>query len=132
MAFNPDPSKQAAEVIFSPIAQSPITFSGTHVASTSSQKYLGMTLDIKLTFNHHLKEKFAKANKGIGVIRKLFRFLPRSTLLNIYKLCVRPHLDYGHLIYDFPGNSLFSSKIESIQYNATLAITGTIPGTSMI
>ena len=43
---------------------------------------------------------------------------------------IRPHLDYGDVIYDQPNNNGLSAKIESIQYNAALAITGTIRGTS--
>ena len=52
--------------------------------------------------------------------------LPRSSLLTIYKSFVRPHLDYGDVIYDQPNNSCLSDKIESVQYNAALAITGAI------
>ena len=56
--------------------------------------------------------------------------LPRSSQLKIYKSFVRPHLDYGDVIYDQPNNSRLSDKIESVQYNAALAITGAIRGTS--
>ena len=56
--------------------------------------------------------------------------LPRSSLLTIYKSFVRPHLDYGDVTYDEPNNSSLSDKIESVQYNAALAITGAIRGGS--
>ena len=39
---------------------------------------------------------------------------------------IRPHLDYGEVIYDQPNNKRLSEKNKSIQYNAALAITGTI------
>ena len=55
---------------------------------------------------------------------------PRSSLLEIYKSFVRPHLDYGDAIFDQPNNSRLSDKTESFQYNAALAITGAIRGTS--
>ena len=42
----------------------------------------------------------------------------------------RPHLDYRDVIYDQPNNNRLSGKIASIQYNAVLAITGAITGTS--
>ena len=113
----------------------------------NSQKHLGLTLDSKLTFNQHLKEKISKANIGILMIRKLYRYLPRSTLLTVYKSFIRPHLDYCDMIYPKPcnddismqnssqgnicqPNKLFTDKIESVQYNAALAITGHILGTS--
>ena len=54
----------------------------------------------------------------------------RVYVLRIYKSIVRPHLDYGDVIYDQPNNSTLLDKIESIQYNAALAIIGAIKGIS--
>ena len=39
-------------------------------------------------------------------------------------------MDYRDVVYDQPDNSSFMQKIESIQYNAALAITGAIKGSS--
>ena len=71
---------------------------------TTCQKHLGMHLDEKLNFNHHVKEKIAKANKGKRQIRKLAHVLPSQSLLTIYKSFIRPHLDYGDIIYDQSNN----------------------------
>ena len=57
-------------------------------------------------------------------------FLPRPSLLQLYKSFVRPHLDYGDIIYDEAFIGCFQKKLEPIQYNAALAITGAIRGTS--
>ena len=47
------------------------------------------------------------------------------------KSFIRPHLDYhGDVIYDQLHNETFCSKLESVQFNAALAITGAIHGTS--
>ena len=89
MLFNPDTTKQAQEVIFSrknikkdhPIKY----FNEAPVADTACQKHLGMQLDEKLNFHIHINEKIAKANKGIGLIRKLAHILPRKSLITIYK-----------------------------------------------
>ena len=43
---------------------------------------------------------------------------------------VRPYLDYGDINYDQPNNKTFTQKIERIQDNASLAITGAIKRTS--
>ena len=51
-------------------------------------------------------------------------------LLSIYKSFIRPHLDYGDIVFDQPTNDSFCKKLENIQYNAALAITGAIKGTS--
>ena len=80
--------------------------------------------------NDHINKNLKKATKGINVIRKINLSLPQSSLLTINKSFVRPHLDYGDVIYDQPNNSSSSDKIESAQYNALLATTGAIRGTS--
>ena len=134
MSFNPDHSKQAKEIVFSKkrsTTQLPeLIFNNNIVSSTDSHKHLGMILDSKLSFNQHIKEKICTANKGIGTIRRLFNCLPRSTLINIYKAFIRPHLDYGDIIYDNSSNISLSQMIESVQYNAALAIIGAIRGSS--
>ena len=111
MSFNPDPNKQATEIIFSrkrkPVNHPPLYFNDVPVASASFEKHLGLSLDEKLTFGHHLNEKISKANKGIGLIKRLYSYLPRKSLLNIYKSFIRPHLDYGYVIYDQPHNDTF-------------------------
>ena len=54
------------------------------------------------------------AMKGISVIKRLSKMLSRNSLLTMYKSFVRPQ------------------NIETVQYNAALAITGAIKGTSQI
>ena len=64
------------------------------------------------------------------MIRKLQPIIPRAALLTIFKSFLRPHLDYGDVIYDRAFNESFQNKFESVQYNATLAITEAIRGSS--
>ena len=63
-------------------------------------------------------------------MKRLSVNLPRSALLTIYKSFIRPHLEYGDILYDKPDNESFQNKIEKVQYKACLAITGAIQGTS--
>ena len=56
--------------------------------------------------------------------------LPRQALITIYKAFVRPHLDYGDILYEQAYNGSFHKKLEQIQYNACIAITGATRGTS--
>ena len=119
MSFNPDPSKQAIEVCFSKkLALADlfvVNFNGTDIQVSESHKHLGLILDRKLSFDRHLDEKILKVNKGIALINRVRRFLPRETLLTVYKTFVRPHLDYGDIIYDCPGNAVFTQKLKSVQ-----------------
>ena len=56
--------------------------------------------------------------------------LPCNGLLTICKYFIRPHLDYGDILYDNPNNENFQSKLEKVHYRTCLAITGAIKGTS--
>ena len=135
----------------------------------SEHKHLGLILDPLLNFAAHFKEKIAKARKGIGLIKHLRQFLPTNVLDQIYKMHVRPHLDYCDFIYHIPelkpesgdsdsdvvvstiaddsndGNDDINENsnrkislnfrmrtLESIQYQAALAVTGAWKGTSTI
>ena len=128
MSFNPDPSKQAQEVIFSRKLNKdyhpPLAFNNNNVPETDSQKHLGIILDNRLSFANHLKMILNKVNKTVGLLRKLHNILPRPALLTIYKSFIRPHLDYGDIIYDQAYNTSFHQKLELLQYNVCLAITG--------
>ena len=144
MAFNPDPTKQAIEVLFSQkkskIDHPPLFFNSVQVQRENYQKHLGLILDSKLTFSHHIKEKTSKVRKGIGLIKYLSSFAPTKTLDQIYKMYIRPHLDYCDVIFDTPAKisefdhsvnlSYLMNSIERLQYQAALAVTGCWQGTS--
>ena len=90
MSFNPDPNKQAQEVIFSrklkKVCHPPLCFNKNNVSLASSQKHLGLTLDNRLTFGKHVTNVSDK-------IRRLQNILPRPALLAIYTCFIRPYLD---------------------------------------
>ena len=134
MSFNPDPSKQTQEVLFSyKVTKSNhpnIIFNGNTVQKSANQKHLGLILDEKLTFNDHITSKLTTVNKLTSTLRKIYHYMPRDSLVTTYKSIIRPHLDYADVIFDKPNNATFSNRIESAQYNAAMAITGTIRGTS--
>ena len=56
--------------------------------------------------------------------------LNMNTLLTTYKSFIRPHSYYGDILCYRPYNRSINSKLESVWYNPTLAITGAIKGTS--
>ena len=74
-----------------------------------------------------LRPPILKVNKTICLLRKLQL---RLSSVTIYKSFVRPHLDYGDIIFGQAFNNSFYQRMESTWYNAALAITGTILGTS--
>ena len=134
MNFNPDPSKQAQEFLFSQkISSKPypsLYFNDNPVHQVPLQKHLGLFLDQKLSFDEHIQCILIKTHKIIGMIRKLQPVIPRAALLTIYKSFFRPDLDYGDVIYDREFDESSQNKLGSVQYDAALAITGAIRGSS--
>ena len=134
MGFNPDSTKPAHEVIFSRKrieSHHPLfMISNVPVKRVPFHKHLGLILDSKLDFNEHINTVLSKVNKMIALLRKFQHILPRHSLLTIYKTFIRPHLDYGDVIYDKVFNHSFHKKLESVQYNAALSMTGAIRGTN--
>ena len=67
MEFNPDPTKQANEVLFShkisSVNHPQLIFNGVAVARVNDQKHLGLILDPRLSFEKHLHEKIKKSQK---------------------------------------------------------------------
>ena len=134
MQFN---AQKTEEVIFSTKKvkpqHPPLSLGSEEIVRKTEHKHLGMILDEKLDFKSHIREAIIKARKGIGMIKFLAKYVSRTILDQIYKLYIRPHLDYGDIIYHKydPHTTLDATKrLEQTQYSAALAITGAWRGTS--
>ena len=100
-----------------------MNFSDNPVHHVQLEKRLGLFLDPKLSFDGHIQCILIKTRQIIGLIKKLQPIISRAAFLTIYKSFLRPHLDYGDVIYDLAFN-------KSVQYNAAVAIKGAIRGSS--
>ena len=144
MAFNPEPNKQAVEILFSQNINSPnhptLYFNGSTVSKVNAHKHLEINLDPKLSFVSHINKTINKVKRIIGILRYLSQYLPLKTLDQMYKIFIRPHFDYCDVIYHTPHlknpfqsliafNALME-RVEKIQYQTALTITGTWQGTS--
>ena len=144
MSFNPQPANQAVEVIFSnknfPVDHPSIFFNDIAVMKVDEYKHLGVVLNSRLTFSNHIQSAIDTSRRGIGMLIFLSSYLPRHTLDQLYKFYVRPHLDYGDVIYHLPQKlndfrheitlNRQMKRLESVQYSSGLAITGAWNGTS--
>ena len=133
MVFNPDITKQAIEVIFSckdkKTEHPELTFNGIPIARKPFTKHLGVFLDSRLNFAKHIKEKVSVAMKGISLLRFLSKYADRNILSLSYKMYIRPHLDYGDVIYHNQRRDLMD-LVERVQYKAALVVSGCWQGTS--
>ena len=96
MVFNPDPNKQANEVLFSckkgKVDHPVLIFNGSPVQHVSEHKHLGLILQPSLLFTKHVAEKVKKAMKNVGIIKHLNKFLPSKLLTKCINLWSVPIL----------------------------------------
>ena len=87
-----------------------VFFNNIPLSSTSVHKHLGMLLDEKLSYEHHIKFVLNKVKETTGLLRKFQQSHPRQSLITIYKSLIQPHLDYGDIVYDRAFNESFHTK----------------------
>ena len=72
MSFNPEPSKQAVEILFpnrkTKTAHPFLYFNGAIVIKVNEHKHLGLILDSKLSFSEHDNDKISKSRKLLGIL----------------------------------------------------------------
>ena len=80
-------------------------------------KYLGVTIDKKLTFGQHIKEKCKSATTILNMLRRNLYFAPRSVKIKAYNSCVLPILEYAPSSWQ-PTSESLSNALEMVQHNA--------------
>ena len=90
---------------------------------TSSEKDIGVFIDNKLTFKDQITSKTNKANTIMGIIRRNFEHLDKTTFMLLYRSLVRPHLEVSNSAW-FPILKQDIDTIEDVQRRATRQLPG--------
>ena len=72
-------------------------------------KYLGILIDNNLSWKYHIDHIVIK-----GLISKLRHFVPKHTLLNIYRFLIAPYLSYGLIAWG-QACKLYLDKLLKLQ-----------------
>ena len=86
-------------------------------------KHFEAIVDDKLLWNEHIDGITIRASKGLGMLRRMKPFVPRSILITIYKPLILLYLDYCCLVWDNCSNYLLDN-LQKIQNKAARIITG--------
>ena len=76
-----------------------LKLNGKTLYESSKIKYLGLIMDDRLTWKHHIFELRKKINKSIGIISKMKYLSPLPVLLSLYYSLVHSHLNYGICVW---------------------------------
>jgi len=96
---------------------------GNELEVVTEEKDLGVIVHNSMKTNRQCAEAAKKGNKILGMIGRNFCHLDKNNLLRLYKLLVRPHLEYSvqawspHMVNDI-------KKLEAVQRRATRMIHG--------
>ena len=89
--------------------------------NVKEEKDLGVIMDNRLKFHTHASASVKKANKVLGLIKHSFAALDETTLPLLYTSMVRPHLEYGNVIWG-PHFKEDMKAVERVQKRATRMI----------
>jgi len=111
------------------LAPSPeVTLNGIPIPSSPTVKYLGLTLDKRLTWAHHIRVKRLSLNNRLRILRPLIS--NKHTSLNIklliYKTLIKPLWTYGLQLWGSAKKSNLN-KIQSFQNLALRKLTNAPP-----
>ena len=70
------------------------------IQQTDTYKYLGITLDSKLSFNHYVDLLINRLANKIWLLAKTRAFIYSNTSILLYKTMTLPYFDYGDIFYD--------------------------------
>ena len=82
---------------------------------------MGVYIDCELKFHKHVAAAANKANSILGMTRNTFNHITAETLPLIFTTLVRPHLEYGNIIWH-PRYVMDITAIEAVQHRATKMI----------
>ena len=94
------------------------TMNGKELEQVKEEKDLGILIDDQLKFHKQTAAAVKKANMVLGIVKKSFIHLDSTTLPLLYKSLVRPHLEYGNVIWG-PYFKEDIKAVEKVQRRAT-------------
>lgn len=89
----------------------------------ASDRYLGVVLDSKLSFNHHVEAICAKASRMLNLCRRNLTMCPHPTKELAYKSLIRPQLEYASTAWS-PHTVKNINKLENVQRRAARWVLG--------
>ena len=93
------------------------------ISTETTQKYLGMTINNKLRWGDYCNITAHKANRTLGIVRRLLKPCEQDVKKRAYEALVRPQMEYASSAWS-PHTDRDINKLEQVQKNAARFVTG--------
>ena len=108
--------QKSAVIIVTPRLNAPIplinlSYNNSLISCYNSYKYLGITIDSKLSFKTHIEKITSKISRSVGILNKLRYVFPASSLVDLYFALVHSHFLFGLTTW----GSTFPSHLDKLQ-----------------
>ena len=98
-----------------------VCIDGESVECVTEMKYLGLIVDRHVTFDQHVNKLCSKVSSKMGLLRRIWSFIPNDLALLLYNSLIYPHLIYANFILDGCSETTLD-KIRVQQNNALHAV----------
>ena len=121
MRFNPD----KCEVISVTLKKKPVltnyVIHSEVLRRVNCAKYLGVTIDSRLSFNSHVDNICKKGNQLRAFVHRNTKGCPRPIQSQAYSTIVRPALEYASVVWD-PHTAKNINKLQKVQRRAARGV----------
>ena len=73
---------------------------GNKIERVTQFNYVGLILQVNLSWNKHISHISLKVSKTIGILNRLKSIYPRKVLLTLYNTLILPHFNYWILSWE--------------------------------
>ena len=102
----------------------PLIITDTLIEHIHEARFLGVIMDDKLSWSHHIKSVESKMCRYVGIMYKIKKYLPLNARIQIYHSFVQSHINYCSLVWGFSSRSY----IETIFSKQKKGLRAVIPG----
>ena len=99
-----------------------VIFAATTIKRVHSSIFLGIFMDEDLSWKPHINNVCNIASRYVGLINKLKRCFPLSTLKSSYYVIMYSYLNYGILAWSKNASKTFTDKMLLLQKKAMIII----------
>ena len=117
MKFNPEKRSVVTITRKQDVVHSSYIMLGKTLQHCDHHPYLGVELSSDMSWNHHIKDVTAKAQRSLNMLRRNLSGCSQDTKARAYTTMVRPILEYAGSVWD-PYHQGQITALEAVQRRA--------------